>query len=371
MTERDLLEGRLSEYGARWREHVPVPPVPALPATPSLPHRRRWLVFASAASVAALVAGTLWLTRDVGDDPKPAPPLPVDTMKVVPWAPLDPTAPVIPPGVYAGVVADGDLTLTAEPGAEVPFTITLTSPVGVSLDPCPDYTISQRFSWDDVVEARFALNCDAVPYKDENGVPYLPADTPVAFAMTTTAGEQVGTTGLDWALEVPDGERAIAGSLTVRRAGAAPGSDEVGPSDRELADTFVEFASAPVSMTIPPLAPTVRIGLGADLQERAASALSDPDAWVIEADHQAFVGSSSALRTIADFGKPDSLRISIGDQPRCAGPASPIAALDGLRKISIEPTAAAIDSCLYWFSVGLYVDGEGRISAVTLDLWEP
>jgi hypothetical protein len=37
--------------------------------------------------------------------------------------------------------------------------------------------------------------------------------------------------------------------------------------------------------------------------------------------------------------------------------------------VSLEPSD--VDSCLSWFAVDLYLDGDGDIAAVTVELWEP
>lgn len=44
---------------------------------------------------------------------------------------------------------------------------------------------------------------------------------------------------------------------------------------------------------------------------------------------------------------------------------------EGHQRVSIQPAETTIDSCLSWFSVDLFVNGDGRIAAVTLDIWEP
>jgi hypothetical protein len=43
--------------------------------------------------------------------------------------------------------------------------------------------------------------------------------------------------------------------------------------------------------------------------------------------------------------------------------------LESLRQQSVQP--AKTDSCLEWFSVDLFVNEDGEIAAVTLDLYEP
>ncbi len=108
---------------------------------------------------------------------------------------------------YGGV--DGDLTTVSDPvpGQELRFTVTLTARRGdVQLDPCPDYSMVQYPGQDDSVNARFALNCAAVPYRDAEGVPYLPEDVPVRFEMRLTLlGSEAQGYKATWTLEVPGG----------------------------------------------------------------------------------------------------------------------------------------------------------------------
>lgn len=90
-----------------------------------------------------------------------------------------------PTSPYTDVTVSGDLDHpVAGAGPKVTFEVTLTSPVDLSLDPCPDYTVNilidKRFDTD-----RYALNCADVSYTDDDGKPYLPARVPVTFAMQT------------------------------------------------------------------------------------------------------------------------------------------------------------------------------------------
>jgi hypothetical protein len=104
---------------------------------------------------------------------------------------------------------EGELTAVSDPvpGEELRFLVTLTARRGdVRLDPCPDYSMVQYAAQDDSVEARFALNCTAVPYRGADGVPYLPEDVPVRFEMRLTLlGPDVQAPKAIWTLEVPDG----------------------------------------------------------------------------------------------------------------------------------------------------------------------
>lgn len=112
---------------------------------------------------------------------------------------------------YAGV--DAELTTLSDPvpGKDLRFLVTLTAREGdVSLDPCPDYSTVQSADWDDFSVARFALNCAAVPYRDDDGVPYLPRGVPVRFEMRLNLfGPGAEAPKAIWRLHAP-GIRALA-----------------------------------------------------------------------------------------------------------------------------------------------------------------
>jgi hypothetical protein len=111
---------------------------------------------------------------------------------------------------YERLSATGDLDLSATAGRPIDFTVTLTSDHDLPLAPCPDYSIVVGES-----EVRYALNCAAVPHRDPQGRPYLPAGVPVTFAMH--AGPiTTGPTKLVWRLITPGtGRAALGGLITV------------------------------------------------------------------------------------------------------------------------------------------------------------
>lgn len=128
---------------------------------------------------------------------------------------------------YAAVDVGGTLDLTATAGAPVDFTVTLTSPEDLVLDPCPDFRIVQTDTAPH--EETYALNCAAVPYRDGHGRPYLPAGTPVTFAMRTTAGPPAAYK-LSWELDTVD-VKGVSGTLTVADAPSSTGSPTADPTD--------------------------------------------------------------------------------------------------------------------------------------------
>lgn len=124
---------------------------------------------------------------------------------------------------YADVDVTGALDLTAAPDDNLDFVVTLTSPQDLVLDPCPDFQIIQTGDAGPETDSH-ALNCAAVPHKDEQGRPYLPAGTPVRFAMHANAGEP-GIYKLTWVLDTVD-QRSVGGTLTVSAAGGTSTAPE-------------------------------------------------------------------------------------------------------------------------------------------------
>jgi hypothetical protein len=123
-----------------------------------------------------------------------------------------------PSTAYADVDVSAALDLTATTNTPLDFVVTLTSPHDLVLDPCPDYRIVLSGGAAPETESH-ALNCAAVPYHDDQGRPYLPAGTPIRFAMHATAGEP-GTYKLSWVLDTVD-QRGAGGTLTVSAVGGA------------------------------------------------------------------------------------------------------------------------------------------------------
>lgn len=225
MTDLDELDDRLKDYASRWRASLAERPSPEGITFVSMRSGTRrshgWRALAAAVVVALAIGATVWATEirhDTEHSPSKTPEGPVHP---VPWEPLDPTNPVFDAAAaaaYSSLTATGNLALTAPAGGQVDFAVTLESPTRISLDPCPDFTISQQMSWDDFSDEPHALNCAAVPYKDSTGTPYLPAGQPVTFVMETMA-PSVHPEKLTWHLDVPNGPPAISGSLKVTPSG--------------------------------------------------------------------------------------------------------------------------------------------------------
>lgn len=115
---------------------------------------------------------------------------------------------------YDGLRASGELPSSAHAGKPVDFAVTLTSKRDLPLEPCPDYTITVAGA--QAQRASYALNCGAIPHRDAQGRPYLPAGVPVTFAMQappiTTSPSK-----LMWQLDTPSetGAADLGGVVTL------------------------------------------------------------------------------------------------------------------------------------------------------------
>ncbi len=157
-----------------------------------------------------------------------------------------------------------------------------------------------------------------------------------------------------------DGDRLILGS-----------GQSVTPSENDqlLVDAFVAFTLNPGVETAGavPFAERVALGLGPEIEETfEMTQLSDPSVWRIDRDEfRAWSGPFSVLDFVAE-----PLTITVGAHPRCAGPPEPPpSGFEGHRRLSIQPTGAT--SCLEWWTVDFFIDANGEIAAVTLDLFAP
>lgn len=149
---------------------------------------------------------------------------------------------------------------------------------------------------------------------------------------------------------------------------------------------FIAFAVEPSAKTAAalPFASTVRLGLSRTIE----ATLVDSDArqaieWVLEAKYfRAHTGPFSALQLVQRHAREAKSRavrlsggasqVSVGDHPHCASPPVPAPnGIQGLRRVSVQPSQRSIDSCLSWFTVDLFLNETGNIAAVTLDIWEP
>lgn len=125
-------------------------------------------------------------------------------------------------------------------------TVVMESPDDLPLAACPDYRIEIAGSLGPAAFHEWGLNCEAVPHRDADGAPYLPAGTPVTFEMGPPLGAITDSTAV-WTLLAPgnhvlkgplgvaqSGEGLISGQVRVV-GGPAPGIDEPVTAGRVIA----------------------------------------------------------------------------------------------------------------------------------------
>jgi hypothetical protein len=165
---------------------------------------------------------------------------------------------------------------------------------------------------------------------------------------------------------------ASSGGATTQPPGQeGPVDDSRAATEAEAAimQALVDFSRAAGAFDSVPLAPEVSLGLGIDIVETIPRAdLANPSRWVLGADgFRARAGTVSLIDLLAS---EDIRRTVTGEHPRCAAePTGTPGGLDGYLRISTQPLDAV--SCIDWYSIDLFVDADGQIVAVTLDLYEP
>ncbi|CAN5683912.1 hypothetical protein BH24ACT15_BH24ACT15_12530 [soil metagenome] len=148
--------------------------------------------------------------------------------------------------------------------------------------------------------------------------------------------------------------------------------DELSASEQALLDAFVAFAKDPNDTTAAavPWANEVKLHLG----NQPAQAAVFPEnrtglVWSLDAvAYEGYSGPLDAREYIAETTFP--LTYGAGPHKHCASP--PVPAPDGLadlRRLWIQPTG--ISTCLDWFTVDLFINGDGQVAAVSLDLFGP
>ncbi|WP_372530552.1 LysM peptidoglycan-binding domain-containing protein [Euzebya sp.] len=171
----------------------------------------------------------------------------------------------------------------------------------------------------------------------------------------------------------PQGATQSSTTAPADTAGTTPGEEEqaaLGEDERALLDAFVQFAHFPSRPTVLRWADSVSLHL-ADRPPSAtftSQEVSGP-VWSIEAEgFRAYTGPFNPLELIADTSF--LLAFGAGTHPHCASPpVPPPEGLEDMRRLWIQPEDTS--SCTEWFTVDLFIDEDGAVTAVTMDLWEP
>lgn len=170
-----------------------------------------------------------------------------------------------------------------------------------------------------------------------------------------------------------DNAVAVEGRFDGQRFVLTEGAASVEPSDddRDLAAAFLAHARSPSLETgaALPFAEETALGLGDRiLKTLTRDDLADPTPWILDAeDYEGFAGPFSPLDVAAESV---GTNLTVGAHTRCAAPPVPAPrGFEELRRVSIQPETAA--SCVEWWTIDFFVDHEGVVQAVTLDLYGP
>lgn len=141
------------------------------------------------------------------------------------------------------------------------------------------------------------------------------------------------------------------------------------PEDLALVEAFAGFATTPDQETAArvPFSDEVVLGLASNaVATLPQDGLADPNNWSLAMEvFRARTGPFSALTLVE---RP--FIVTLGTHPHCASPpVGPPAGFDTYQRISLQPETTT--SCLEWWTVDLFVDADGNIGAVTMDLYEP
>ncbi|CAI9416481.1 PASTA domain-containing protein [Nocardioides sp. T2.26MG-1] len=157
------------------------------------------------------------------------------------------------------------------------------------------------------------------------------------------------------------------------RGPCEPADGDLGPvtgPDAALAREFYRFAADP-SLGAPFVDGDVWTGIEDGLAATTVSAAqrADLDAWLLTGEYAEQGGPFSALDVLAGSGGYYELHQGIvGTCP--AGDDDPPPDLAGLRAISLTVPEDSIDSCLQWWGVTLFLEGD-QIQGVALRIGSP
>lgn len=142
-------------------------------------------------------------------------------------------------------------------------------------------------------------------------------------------------------------------------------------TDRDLGFAFVDFANGGEgAFDDLRFADEVLLALGSEVYARRDPAvLFRRPTWTVNAPY--FEDYSGPFNLLD--GVPSPSEIVVGPHRRCAGPLSIPAPteLARHRRVAILPAEGSIESCMAWASVDVFVDAQGRIHGVALDLFGP
>ena len=266
-------------------------------------------------------------------------------------------------------------TTTTTTPATTTTTSSTTSTTSTTTGPLPQYTVSELLDLQakqQVVVTGMVVATPAATLLCEALAESFPPQCAGRWVVVTNPGAIEADLASEGSVMWSDKPLSLTGNLVDGRfvLAGAPSGVEVTAADQALVGAFLEFARSGGDTSQLPI-PTDGLSLGlADrlLLDRTAEELNDPSAWdIVFEPFRGRVAPFSAHELLSD---PRESRIVVGPHDHCASPPWPVPeGLEELRQISIQPLRAT--SCLEWFTVDFFVDADGLVQAITLDLWEP
>jgi hypothetical protein len=151
-----------------------------------------------------------------------------------------------------------------------------------------------------------------------------------------------------------------------------PGSDDSPRADADLISSLFPLAGDLSRAADVAWDPTgVALGLGETIIRMVDPVeLVEPATWTLDIDsYNGTTGPISVLDGINLLAGIDDMQLNEGPHDHCASPpklAPP--GYEGLRRVSVQPW---VEGCLQWWTIDLFVTGDGLIKAITYDFWQP
>ncbi len=125
--------------------------------------------------------------------------------------------------------------------------------------------------------------------------------------------------------------------------------------------------------------PDAMVAIGSGGYDDIRQPLAGANPWSFDVS-EGFAGSDETIDVGQTIDQLDpalegaQFDVTIGEHDHCASPPLPQPGANGnpvepLRQISVRPIG--IDTCLAWFALDLFVDGDGLIDTIRLEVWEP
>lgn len=381
----DQMDRRLRELVQHLAAASPeAPPFPETAPAPVAPRRRipAWVLATAGAAAVIVIIGLPFILWGGGqrNDVVTTPPAPT-TAPSTPST-TDTTTPTTVPGIDPSACTPEGLLIRAlgQDGAagRLVTPVRFTNVSGDSCTLAGPLAVTGIGLGDEEVAA---VQGTFVPIGDDEGPDIAAGDSRTMLLEVGTGcegGNLVGPEAASVRVTIASGEVTIpfSGDLGCNFSYSEFGlwlDEQITDIERAVADALRAFAAdpSPDNFAALPFTADVTLTLGPDAgREQGSATLAFPQNWVFDTSYdgfRAYTGPFSALDRLAE-DRP--VELIGGTHDHCASPPVPIyPAFEGLRQVSIQPADAT--SCLEWWTVDLFLTGDGDVAGITLDLYEP